>query len=205
MPTTCTENCGLWRTICGGVGIRNVTASLFRDIDPIRWRQLDHNPVALLRELTPERSRRPRRVNSCLHSRINYAYRRLQEYLTSTAHVGRRPTPACAGFQTRGLFFGRVRDLHESIPIYSGGLGSAGRRSHQECVGARRSIDRDRPVLQPGLLSGSTSTTTVTRARITWKRGLRTCRSQAALDSAGNPLTVAIQTRDGKLAMPRSG
>ena len=27
---------------------------LFRDIDPIRWRQLDHNPVALLRELTPE-------------------------------------------------------------------------------------------------------------------------------------------------------
>ncbi|MDP6445829.1 MAG: DUF3417 domain-containing protein, partial [Pirellulaceae bacterium] len=29
--------------------------SLFRDLDPIRWRQLDHNPVALLREFTPDR------------------------------------------------------------------------------------------------------------------------------------------------------
>ena len=29
--------------------------SLFRDLDPIRWRQLDHNPIALLAEFTPER------------------------------------------------------------------------------------------------------------------------------------------------------
>ena len=29
--------------------------NLFRDLDPIRWRQLDHNPIALLREFTPER------------------------------------------------------------------------------------------------------------------------------------------------------
>ena len=28
---------------------------MFRDLDPIRWRQLDHNPIALLREFTPER------------------------------------------------------------------------------------------------------------------------------------------------------
>lgn len=28
--------------------------SIFRDIDPIRWRQLDHNPIALLREFNPE-------------------------------------------------------------------------------------------------------------------------------------------------------
>ena len=27
---------------------------LFRDIDPVRWRELDHNPIALLREFTPE-------------------------------------------------------------------------------------------------------------------------------------------------------
>ena len=29
---------------------------LFRDIDPIRWRQLDHNPVALLREFSPDQA-----------------------------------------------------------------------------------------------------------------------------------------------------
>ena len=28
---------------------------LYRDLDPIRWRQLDHNPIALLGEFTPER------------------------------------------------------------------------------------------------------------------------------------------------------
>ena len=28
--------------------------NLFRDLDPIRWRQLDHNPIALLAEFTPE-------------------------------------------------------------------------------------------------------------------------------------------------------
>ena len=29
--------------------------NLFRELDPIRWRQLDHNPIALLAEFTPER------------------------------------------------------------------------------------------------------------------------------------------------------
>ncbi len=29
--------------------------NLFRDLDPIRWRQLDHNPIALLGEFTPQR------------------------------------------------------------------------------------------------------------------------------------------------------
>ena len=43
---------------------------LFRDIDPIRWRQLDHNPIALLREFTPDRLS-PRSTELVLHSRIN--------------------------------------------------------------------------------------------------------------------------------------
>jgi starch phosphorylase len=29
--------------------------NLFRDLDPIRWRQVDHNPIALLKEFTPEK------------------------------------------------------------------------------------------------------------------------------------------------------
>ncbi len=28
--------------------------NLFRDLDPIRWRQLDHNPISLLAEFTPQ-------------------------------------------------------------------------------------------------------------------------------------------------------
>ena len=56
------------------------TSSLFRDLDPVRWRQLNHNPVALLSEIPlPEMERRAREL--VLHSRINYAYRRQREYL----------------------------------------------------------------------------------------------------------------------------
>ncbi|MCH7725113.1 MAG: DUF3417 domain-containing protein, partial [Planctomycetes bacterium] len=55
--------------------------SLFRDLDPIRWRQLDHNPIALLREFTAERLEM-RAAEMTLYSRINHAYRRLKEYMS---------------------------------------------------------------------------------------------------------------------------
>src|SRR5256885_14220522 len=51
--------------------------SIFRDLDPIRWRQLDHNPVALLREFTPDRLA-TRAGEMVMHSRINYAHRRME-------------------------------------------------------------------------------------------------------------------------------
>jgi starch phosphorylase len=94
--------------------------NLFRDLDPIRWRQLDHNPIALLSEFTPERLDM-RAAELVLYSRINQAYRRLKEYLAaartwSTTHVGVLGSKPVAYFSAE---FG----LHESVPIYSGGLG----------------------------------------------------------------------------------
>ncbi len=94
--------------------------NLFRDLDPIRWRQLDHNPIALLREFTPERLEM-RAAELVLYSRINYAFRRLKEYLTETpvwgkTHAGVLGSKPVAYFS---LEFG----VHESLPIYSGGLG----------------------------------------------------------------------------------
>ena len=56
-----------------------------------------------------------------LHSRINYAYRRQQEYLRDdrtwgAGHAGvLRPRPVA--------YFSAEFGLHESLPIYSGGLG----------------------------------------------------------------------------------
>ena len=56
-----------------------------------------------------------------LHSRINYAYRRQQEYLQDdrtwgAGHAGvLRPRPVA--------YFSAEFGLHESLPIYSGGLG----------------------------------------------------------------------------------
>ncbi len=94
--------------------------SLFRDLNPVRWRELNQNPVALLAE-TPLEEIERRATELVLHSRINYAYRRQQEYLHAdrtwgAAHAGvLRPRPAA--------YFSAEFGLHESLPIYSGGLG----------------------------------------------------------------------------------
>jgi starch phosphorylase len=97
-----------------------VTESLFRELDPIRWRQLDHSPIALLSEISMEELEERLRRHM-LHSTLNYAYRRLAEYLSSertwgAAHAGVLRSRAVAYFSAE---FG----LHESLPIYSGGLG----------------------------------------------------------------------------------
>ncbi len=96
------------------------SASLFLDLDPTRWSELNHNPVALLTEFPL--SKLERRANEIvLHSRINYAYRRLREYLQldrtwGTRHAGvLRPRPVA--------YFSAEFGLHESLPVYSGGLG----------------------------------------------------------------------------------
>jgi len=96
------------------------SVSLFRDLDPARWRQLNHNPVSLLGEI-PLAAIERRARELVLHSRINYAYRRQQEYLHAdrtwgATHTGiLRPRPVA--------YFSAEFGLHESIPIYSGGLG----------------------------------------------------------------------------------
>lgn len=96
------------------------STSLFRDLDPVRWRQLNHNPVALLKELPAQEIER-RAAELVLHSRINYAYRRQREYLEAdrtwgARHAGvLRPRPVG--------YFSAEFGIHESVPEYSGGLG----------------------------------------------------------------------------------
>jgi starch phosphorylase len=94
--------------------------NLFRDLDPIRWRQLDHNPIALLSEFTPERLEM-RAAELVLYSRINQAYRRLKEYISETPHWGR--TNAGVLGSKPVAYFSLEFGVHESVPIYSGGLG----------------------------------------------------------------------------------
>ena len=94
--------------------------NLFRELDPVRWRQLDHNPIALLSEFTPERLE-ARAAELVLYSRINQAYRRLKEYMAGQSTwssinagvLGSKPV----------VYFSAEFGIHESVPIYSGGLG----------------------------------------------------------------------------------
>src|ERR1700687_6108532 len=94
--------------------------ALFRELDPVRWRQLNHNPIALLSEMPLSMiERRAREL--VLHGRVNYTYRRQREYLDAdrtwgARHAGvLRPRPVA--------YFSAEFGLHESVPIYSGGLG----------------------------------------------------------------------------------
>jgi starch phosphorylase len=98
----------------------NDSAALFRDLDPLRWRQLNHSPVSLLNEY-PLDKLEARAAELILHSRINYAYRRLREYQDAertwgARHAGvLRPRPVA--------YFSAEFGVHESLPVYSGGLG----------------------------------------------------------------------------------
>jgi starch phosphorylase len=96
------------------------STGLFRDLDPVRWQELNHNPISLLSEISLDRIER-RAGELMLHSRINYAYRRQREYLDADRTWGARHA---AVLRPRPVaYFSAEFGLHESLPIYSGGLG----------------------------------------------------------------------------------
>jgi starch phosphorylase len=93
---------------------------LFTDLDPHLWRQLSHNPIAFLNQITPEQIEELA-AELVLHSRINYAFRRLNEYMEKRKTWG---AVNCSNLHKRQVvYFSAEFGLHESIPIYSGGLG----------------------------------------------------------------------------------
>ncbi len=168
---------------------------LFRDIDPIRWRQLDHNPVALLRELSPDQLAQ-RATELVLQSRINYAYRRLQEYLSTTQTwastnagvLGAKPV----------AYFSAEFGIHESVPIYSGGLGvlagdhiksASGLGVPLVAIGLYYSQGYFRQQLDDSGMQQEDYLDTK----------IENLPMQPALDSDGRPITVNIDTRNGSL------
>ncbi len=94
--------------------------ALFRSLDPVRWRKLDHNPIALLAEIPFDELER-RIDQQVLHTRIDYAYRRLRSYLGAEDTWGGTHAGILAARPV--AYFSAEFGLHESIPIYSGGLG----------------------------------------------------------------------------------
>jgi glycogen phosphorylase len=169
------------------------TNSLFRDLDPVRWRQLHHNPISLLSEI-PLATLERRAGELALHSRINYAYRREQEYLQMDRTWGAtnagvlRPRPVA--------YFSAEFGLHESVPIYSGGLGVlAG--DH-----IKSASDLDIPLIGVGLFYGQG----YFRQRLDsggWQQEeyLPTDVNQLPMEPAiarkGEPVTVQVEMRSG--------
>src|SRR5579883_2609833 len=173
------------------------SARLFNELDPERWRRLNQNPVALLNEM-PLAVMDRRAQELVLHSRINYAYRRQQEYLHAdrtwgSIHAGvLRPRPVA--------YFSAEFGLHESMPIYSGGLGVlAG--DH-----IKSASDLDVPLTGIGLFYGQG----YFRQRLDrngWQREeyLPSDVSQLPMEPAigrkGEAVTVQIETRSGTIGV----
>src|SRR6202167_2027501 len=169
--------------------------SLFRDLNPTRWRELNQNPIAMLSEMPLGEIDR-RVTELVLHSRINYCYRRQQEYLNADRTWGAtnagvlRPRPVA--------YFSAEFGLHESLPIYSGGLGVlAG--DH-----IKSASDLDIPLIGVGLFYGQGYF--LQRLDGTgWQREeyLQTDVNQLPMQQAigvnGEPVVVEIATRRGSI------
>ncbi len=169
------------------------SVSIFHDLDPERWSQLNHNPVALLNEIPLAQLER-RAAELMLHSRINYAYRRQLEYLKKdrtwgTRYAGvLRPRPVA--------YFSAEFGLHESVPEYSGGLGVlAG--DH-----IKSASDLAIPLIGIGLFYGQG----YFRQRLDingWQQEeyitteVNELPMEPAIGAQGEPVTVQVETRGG--------
>ncbi|MBW1993478.1 MAG: alpha-glucan family phosphorylase [Deltaproteobacteria bacterium] len=93
---------------------------IFTDLDPHLWREVDHNPIRFLNQMDIKDIEH-RASELVLHSRINHTFRRLNEYLEMSETWG---SIHCGNLCSRPVvYFSAEFGLHESLPIYSGGLG----------------------------------------------------------------------------------
>ncbi len=131
-----------------------------------------------------------------LHSRVNYVYRRQREYLQAdhtwgATHAGvLRPRPVA--------YFSAEFGLHESLPIYSGGLGVlAG--DH-----IKSASDLDVPLIGIGLFYGQ-GYFLQRLDKSGWQReeyihtDVNQLPMQPAIGQNGEPIVVEIETRGGSI------
>lgn len=89
------------------------TQDLFAGLDPVRWRELGHDPVRMLGEVAPERLDELA-ADPDYTARLDTVAADLREYLSA-------PTSNCA---VRGIaYFSMEFGVTEVLPNYSGGLG----------------------------------------------------------------------------------
>jgi starch phosphorylase len=170
--------------------------SLFRELDPVLWREVAHNPVAMLQRIDLDKLQE-RASQLVLHSRINYTFRRMQEYLGSTKTWGARNAGVL--WARPVAYFSAEFGLHESVPIYSGGLGIL---AGDHIKGAS---DLGVPLVGIGLyyhqayfrqrldLEGYQQEDYIDVDR-------RVLPMQPATDASGSPIVVTIDTRSASIA-----
>ena len=169
--------------------------TLFTDLDPHLWRRVEHNPISFLDQTTPRQIEKTA-SELVLDSRINHAFRRLNEYLEKEKTWG---AMHCGILRHRPVvYFSAEFGLHESLPIYSGGLGIlAG--DH-----LKSASDLGIPLIGVGLLYHQGYFTQRLNAD-GWQEedyadlDIGMLPLETVTDASGQPLVVRIDTRSGFL------
>ena len=94
--------------------------SIFRDIDSDLWRDTNHNPVAFLKRI-PEEALQKRGAELAIDARITHAFHQLNDYLNAQDTWATRASGPTKNNPV--AYFSAEFGLHESLPIYSGGMG----------------------------------------------------------------------------------
>ena len=167
------------------------------DLDPCGLGAPSRTTRSRMLERLPVDKLEARAVELGLHGRINYTYRRLQEYLKSTHTWGARHAGVL--WARPVAYFSAEFGLHESLPIYSGGLGIlAG--DH-----IKSASDLGIPLVGVGLYYDQG----YFRQRLDadgrqheeyYEVNHRLLPMRPALDPTAQPVTVSIDTRSGTIA-----
>jgi len=170
--------------------------NLFHDLDPVRWRQLDHNPVALLAEMTPDQLAE-RASEMVLYTRINQAYRRLKDYLNNTKTTwGAREAGVLGSMPV--AYFSAEFGIHESVPIYSGGLGVLSGDHIKSASGLGVPLVAIGLFYDQGYFKQHLDTEGWQQEEYLDTQ-VANLAMEPARDPEGKPITIAIDTLDGQL------
>ena len=92
---------------------------LFAKLSPRVWDHSNHNPIAVLNEIS-EQELRSRLHDKDLHAELDACYESFQTYLRAV----NKPQAILKHFDKHPVaYFSAEIGIHESLPIYSGGLG----------------------------------------------------------------------------------
>ena len=170
--------------------------NLFRDLDPVRWRQLDHNPIALLTEMTPQQVAK-RASEMVLYTRINQAHRRQKEYLTHTMHTWGAREAGVLGSKPVAYFSAEF-GIHESVPIYSGGLGVLSGDHIKAASGLGIPLVAIGLFYDQGYFKQHLDTAGYQQEEYLDTK-VEDLPMEPAVDAHGNAITISIDTRNGAL------
>ena len=95
--------------------------SLFQSIHPARWDQLGHNPIVLLFSLSPEEMKKLEK-DSVFLSRLDETWNHYQSYMKQSKWFSQTYAKDVSE-KMHIAYFSAEYGLHESVQLYSGGLG----------------------------------------------------------------------------------